>query len=106
MTSTDVAVTENYPVGTVAAERVRLAEQVRVAVLFEGRQHDVTLPASSPVAAVADSLVRVLLTREGSDDGMRKPDDDRMISPGRGADDVDQWATAGSYPESHAAGCA
>ena len=69
MTSTDVAVTENYPVGTVAAERVRLAEQVRVAVLFEGRQHDVTLPASSPVAAVADSLVRVLLTREGSDDG-------------------------------------
>lgn len=36
MTSTDVAATDNYPVGTVAAERVRLAEQVRVAVLFEG----------------------------------------------------------------------
>ena len=82
MTSTDVAATDNYPVGTVAAERVRLAEQVRVAVLFEGRQHDLTLPASSPVAAVADSLVRVLLTREGNEDGMRRPDDERMISPG------------------------
>lgn len=35
MTSTDVAVTDNYPVGTVAAERVRLAEQVRVAVLLK-----------------------------------------------------------------------
>lgn len=82
MTSTDVAVARSHPAGTAPAERVRLAEQVRVAVLFEGRQHDLTLPASSPVAAVADSLVRVLRTREGDEDGMRKPDEDRMISPG------------------------
>ena len=34
------------------------------------------------MAAVADSLVRVLLTREGNEDGMRSPDDERMISPG------------------------
>jgi len=66
------------------AEHVRLAEQVRVAVLFRGRQTDVTLPASSAVAAVVDSLVRVLQTRdlEDGETGLRSADEDGMISAG------------------------
>ena len=66
------------------AEHVRLAEQVRVAVLFGGRQTDVTLPANSAVAAVVDSLVRVLQTRDAEDgeSGLRTADEDGMISAG------------------------
>lgn len=66
------------------ADHVRLAEQVRVAVLFRGRQTDVTLPASSAVAAVVDSLVRVLQTRdlEDGETGLRSADEDGMISAG------------------------
>ncbi len=66
------------------ADHVRLAEQVRVAVLFRGRQTDVTLPASSAVAAVVDSLVRVLQTRdvEDGDTALRTADEDGMIAAG------------------------
>lgn len=46
--------------------QVRLAEQVRVAVIFAGQQHDVTLPANSPVAAVVEALIQVLQERRES----------------------------------------
>jgi type VII secretion integral membrane protein EccD len=42
------------------AAQVRLAEQVRVAIISAGQQHDVTLPANSPVAAVVEALIQVL----------------------------------------------
>lgn len=75
--------TERGAQGAVPARLVRLAEQVSVAVLFRGRQHDVTLPAGSPVAAVVDALVRRLQVGEDSgDDGLRNPDEQGMISPG------------------------
>lgn len=46
--------------GVRPATQVRLAEQVRVAVIFSGQQHDVTLPGNSPVAAVVEALIQVL----------------------------------------------
>jgi ESX secretion system protein EccD len=46
--------------------QVRLADQVRVAVIFAGQQHDVTLPANSPVAAVVEALIQVLQERRES----------------------------------------
>jgi type VII secretion integral membrane protein EccD len=48
------------------AAQVRLADQVRVAVIFAGQQHDVTLPANSPVAAVVEALIQVLQERRES----------------------------------------
>lgn len=78
----NVTTTEELPQGVAPAHQVRLAEQVRVAVLFEARQHDVTLPASASVAAVVDSLVRVLQERDDDDDGMRRPDPKGLLSPG------------------------
>lgn len=48
------------------AAQVRLAEQVRAAVIFAGQQHDVTLPANSPVAAVVEALIGVLQGRRES----------------------------------------
>lgn len=48
------------------ASQVRLAEQVRAAVIFAGQQHDVTLPANSPVAAVVEALIQVLQERRES----------------------------------------
>lgn len=71
------------PAGLRPAAQVRLAEQVRVAVLFKGRQTDVTLPAGSPVATVVDALLRVLVTRDDDEGaGLCSPDDDRMVSAG------------------------
>lgn len=81
-TTTANAAGQKQPVGTAPSEKVRLAEQVRVAVLFEGRQHDLTLPAGSPVAAVVDSLVRVLAERDSGEEGLRSADANRMVSPG------------------------
>ncbi|OMC13520.1 type VII secretion integral membrane protein EccD [Mycobacterium sp. SP-6446] len=52
--------------GVRPATQVRLAEQVRVAVIFAGQQHDVTLPANSPVAAVVEALIQVLQERRES----------------------------------------
>ncbi|MBN3458422.1 type VII secretion integral membrane protein EccD [Mycobacterium sp. DSM 3803] len=46
--------------GVKRAERVRLMEQVRVAVLFDGHQTDVSLPATTNVGAVVSSLVTLL----------------------------------------------
>ncbi|MCH9736854.1 MAG: type VII secretion integral membrane protein EccD [Actinomycetia bacterium] len=74
--------TEDLPQGVAPADQVRLGEQVRVAVLFDGVQTDVVLPATASVAAVVDSLVRVLQEREDDDDGMRQPDQKGMLSPG------------------------
>ena len=48
------------------AAQVRLAEQARVAVIFAGQQHDVTLPANSPVVAVVEALIGVLQERRES----------------------------------------
>jgi type VII secretion integral membrane protein EccD len=48
------------------ATEVRLADQVRVAVIFAGQQHDVTLPANSPVAALVEALIQVLQERRES----------------------------------------
>ena len=70
--------------GVRPAAQVRLAEQVRLAVLFRGTQTDVTVPAGSPVAAVVAALIDVLQTREGDgEEGVRTPDDDGMVSAGR-----------------------
>jgi type VII secretion integral membrane protein EccD len=49
--------------GTRPAAQVRLAEQVRVAVIFAGQQHDVTLPGNAPLAAVVEALIQVLHER-------------------------------------------
>lgn len=74
---------ERGTAGAVPAGHVRLVEQVNVAVLFQGRQHDVTLPASSPVAAVVDALVRRLQSDDDAgEEGLRSPDDRGMVSPG------------------------
>lgn len=62
--------------GTRSLQRVRLVEQLRVAVIFEDRQHDLVLPADTPVAAVVESVLRVLNT------GPRERDDDGYINPG------------------------
>jgi type VII secretion integral membrane protein EccD len=51
------------------AEQVRLAEQVRVAVIFAGQQTDVTLPANSPVAAVVEALIPLLQAQRESTGG-------------------------------------
>lgn len=59
-------------------DRARLIEQVRVAVIFDGRQHDLTLPANASVASVVDSILRVLLEGET----LRSADDDGLINPG------------------------
>ena len=49
-----VSVTVGTPqAGVRPAAQIRLAEQVRVAVIFAGQQHDVTLPANAPVAALS-----------------------------------------------------
>jgi type VII secretion integral membrane protein EccD len=52
--------------GVRPAAQVRLADQVRVAVIFAGQQHDVTLPLNSPVAAVVEALIQVLQERRES----------------------------------------
>jgi ESX secretion system protein EccD len=52
--------------GVRPAAEVRLADQVRVAVIFAGQQHDVTLPVNSPVAAVVEALIQVLQERRES----------------------------------------
>jgi type VII secretion integral membrane protein EccD len=65
--------------GVSPAERVRLIEQVRVAVIFEGRQTDLTLPANSSVASVVDSALRVLLE---PGETVRPPDKNGMVRPG------------------------
>lgn len=75
--------TERGAQGAVPARQVRLAEQVNVAVLFAGRQHDVTLPASSSVAAVVDSLVRRLQTADdGGEEGCAAPTRTAWSAPG------------------------
>ncbi|MBU8819269.1 type VII secretion integral membrane protein EccD [Mycolicibacterium goodii] len=57
--------------------RVRLAEQVRVAVIFAGRQHDMVLPATLPAGAVADGVLKNVV--EGS---LLEPDEAGYINPG------------------------
>ena len=52
--------------GVRPAGHIRLAEQVRVAVIFAGQQNDVTLPGNSPVAAVVEALIQVLQERRES----------------------------------------
>ncbi len=63
--------------GVRRSDRTRLGEQVRVAVLFGGRQTDLTLPATSSVASVVDSMLRVLLEPGES---IRSADEQGMIS--------------------------
>jgi type VII secretion integral membrane protein EccD len=59
------------------AGAVRLAEQVRVAVIFAGQQTDVTLPANSPVAAVVEALIPLLQAQRESVGG------DAVVTAGR-----------------------
>ena len=65
--------------GTRLAAHVRLREQVKVAVLFEGRQTDLVLPATEVVATVA---AVVLSTVSKADEELRGPDDDGLVKPG------------------------
>lgn len=62
-----------------ARNRVRLAEQVHVAVIFAGRQHDLTLPATVPVATVVTSILHTIRDPE---DSLLEPDDAGRINPG------------------------
>lgn len=65
--------------GTRSVAQVRLREQVRVAVLFAGRQTDLVLPATEVVATVvAEVLTQVL----GDGEELRSPDQDDLIKPG------------------------
>jgi type VII secretion integral membrane protein EccD len=66
--------------GTRAADRVRLREQVRVAVLFDGRQTDMALPATETVATLAADVLRELLEPGQL---VRSPDGRDMITPGK-----------------------
>lgn len=66
--------------GVRASARVRLREQVRVAVLFDGRQTDMALPATETVATLAADVLRELLEPGQT---VRAPDDRDMITPGR-----------------------
>lgn len=59
--------------------RVRLAEQVHVAVIFDGRQHDLTLPATVSVAAVVTGILQTI--RE-PDEELLEPDQLGRITPG------------------------
>ena len=62
-----VAQTESS--GLHPADHVRLAEQVRVAVLFRGRQTDVTLPASpGPVTSGLMTAFRAYEAAQGWED--------------------------------------
>jgi ESX secretion system protein EccD len=61
-----VTTTISGQLGVRPVGQVRLADQVRVAAIFAGQQHDVTLPANSPVAAVVEALIQVLQERRES----------------------------------------
>lgn len=65
--------------GTRSAAHVRLREQVKVAVLFEGRQTDLVLPATEVVATV---ITQVLTHVSKAGEEPRGPDDDGLIRPG------------------------
>ena len=68
---------EERPVlaGTRAASKVKLTDQALVAVIFGGRQHDLSLPADQPVAAVVEPLLSLLggQRREPGADGFLHP---------------------------------
>lgn len=66
--------------GVRASDRVRLREQVRVAVLFDGRQTDMVLPATESVATLVADVLRELLPPE---EALRSPDDRDMVTPGK-----------------------
>ncbi|MCP9276915.1 type VII secretion integral membrane protein EccD [Mycolicibacterium arenosum] len=65
--------------GVRAAARVRLREQVRVAVLFDDRQTDMALPATEPVATLVGDVLRDLL--DGGE-ALRTPDGRDLVTPG------------------------
>ncbi|WP_204079390.1 type VII secretion integral membrane protein EccD [Mycobacterium riyadhense] len=65
--------------GVRASDRVRLREQVRVAVLFNGRQTDMALPATETVATLATDVLRELQPGQA----LRGPDGRDMIAPGK-----------------------
>jgi type VII secretion integral membrane protein EccD len=65
--------------GVRASARVRLREQVRVAVLFNGRQTDMALPATEAVATVAADVLRELLE---PDEALRARDGRDIITAG------------------------
>lgn len=59
--------------------QVRLAEQVRVAVIFSGRQHDLTLPATVPVATVVAGILNTICDPA---DSLLEAGEDGRITPG------------------------
>lgn len=65
--------------GVRASDRVRLREQVRVAVLFNGRQTDMALPATETVATLATDVLRELEPGQP----LRVADGHDMITPGK-----------------------
>ncbi|MFV1504249.1 type VII secretion integral membrane protein EccD [Mycobacterium kansasii] len=65
--------------GVRASSRVRLREQVRVAVLFNGRQTDMALPATETVATLVADVLRELEPGQP----LRSPDGRDMIAPGK-----------------------
>lgn len=65
--------------GVRASDRVRLREQVRVAVLFNGRQTDMALPATETVATLAADVLRELEPGQP----LRVADGHDMIAPGK-----------------------
>lgn len=67
--------------GAKPSAHVRLREQVRVAVLFDGRQTDLVLPATEVVATVVGEALRQVTADQGED--IRPRDDNDQINPGK-----------------------
>lgn len=66
--------------GVKPSAHVRLREQVRVAVLYGGRQTDLVLPATEVVATVVNEALRQVADQA---DDMRPRDDNDQINPGK-----------------------
>ncbi|OBI24303.1 type VII secretion integral membrane protein EccD [Mycolicibacter sinensis] len=72
------AISERAVAGVRAAARVKVREQVQVAVLFGGRQTDMVLPATEPVATIIPAVFDELRP----DEPLRDPDAKDMVTPG------------------------
>ncbi|GAA2428896.1 type VII secretion integral membrane protein EccD [Mycolicibacterium llatzerense] len=66
--------------GAKPSAHVRLREQVRVAVLYRGRQTDLVLPATEVVATVVSEALRQVIDQA---EDLRPRDDQDLINPGK-----------------------
>lgn len=80
MTAVSDRATGAHVNGVRASDQVQLREQVRVAVLFNGRQTDMALPATETVATLTTDVLRELLE---PGQPLRCADGQGMITPGK-----------------------